>query len=322
MLLQPNRVKRQLPKSLKRQEGVVIIVALFIVALVATMSYVMMARLDRDTLRTRLILRDAQAEFYAQGSIAWAMDQLRNDWIQHKKNQLIDAIPIQSPVKNQNGYEISSVIYDMQGRFNINNLSMDADAQASFKHLLQLLLPKITEGQIRGLIKAIIDWVSPGSGSSELNKYYMQLPTSYRAAHRPMVSITELRLVRGMTPEIYNAIEPYISALPTTTQVNVQTAAAPVLAMLNPTMNLETGVAIQQLRQVKPFATTQDFLSLDIVKNHPIPDTKITVVSSYFLIETTVSIEKQHIILYTLLERTAKDKKAAVTIIWQSKGTW
>jgi len=45
---------RRPPRSLKRQQGVVIVIALFVVGLVATMSYVMLARLARDTERTAL----------------------------------------------------------------------------------------------------------------------------------------------------------------------------------------------------------------------------------------------------------------------------
>lgn len=105
------------------QQGVVIVVALFIVALVATMSYVMMSRLARDTRRTELIVHDSQAELYAQGSILWAKDQLRNDWIKQKKDKRIDELPLKSPVNNVNGYSIISTINDAQGKFNLNNVS-------------------------------------------------------------------------------------------------------------------------------------------------------------------------------------------------------
>src|SRR5258708_1218566 len=121
MLFQPSQVRlHSSHPSRSHQQGVVIVVALFIVALVATMAYVMMARLERDTRCTTLILRDTQAEFYAQGSIAWAMDQLRNNWEKQKPNQLVDITPITSPVMNENGYRIVSTIYDMQARYNLN----------------------------------------------------------------------------------------------------------------------------------------------------------------------------------------------------------
>src|SRR5262245_19487824 len=95
-------------RSLRRQQGVVLVVALFIVALVATMAYVMMIRLERDTHRTTLLLRNMQAEFYAQGTIDWAKETLRTNWLkqQGKQNTLVDITPIQSPVQEINGYKI------------------------------------------------------------------------------------------------------------------------------------------------------------------------------------------------------------------------
>jgi hypothetical protein len=56
-----------------------------------------------------------------------------------------------------------------------------------------------------------------------------------------------------------------------------------------------------------------------MVKNHRIPPGKIIAISSYFLVETTVSIEKQQVVLYTLLERNGNDNKSEVNIVWQSK---
>lgn len=325
MLYQPNRAKPNLRRqhpSLKNQRGVVIIVALFIVALVAAMAYTMMARLERDTRRTTLLLRDTQAEFYAQGSIAWAIDQLRNNWEQQKPNQLIDAIPIQSPTQTVNGYTIVSTIYDMQARFNINNL-INVESYESFKKLLRTVQPGLTEEKAQALVLALVDWIKPGQQQNEYTKYYFQLSSPYRASHRPMLSISELQLVKGMTPSLYQALEPYIAALPTTTLINVQTAEAPVLALISPSMTLEAGKAIQQIRERTPFVKPELFYGLDVVKNHHLSDKdKITVTSSYFLIQTEVAIEKQHAVIYTLVERAANQDKATVTLLWQSKGVW
>ncbi|RDI38061.1 type II secretion system minor pseudopilin GspK [Aquicella lusitana] len=322
MLFQPSQAKPfHCRLSPKHQQGVVIVVALFIVALVATMAYGMMTRLERDTRRTSLILRDTQAEFYAQGSIIWALDQLRSNWEKQKPNQVVDPLPIRSPVIDVNGYKITSTIYDMQGRFNLNNL-VNTDAQADFKRLLQTVDPKLSEEKRQQIVKGIVDWITPGQQHNEFNQFYLELAAPYRAAHRPFFSISELRLVKGVTPALFNALQPYITALPVATLVNIQTAPAPVLMTLSPTLTLDTARAIEQVRARTPIVTAQQFIELDIVKNHHIAADKITVKSGYFLIETTVAIEKQQALLYTLVERTAKDNKAKMTLLWQSKGEW
>jgi general secretion pathway protein K len=302
--------------SLKHQQGVVIVVALFFVALVVSMAALMMSRLERDTHRTQLLLRNTQAEFYAQGAIAWAIEQLRSNLEKQKPDVRVDIFPLELPVKEVNGYKISTIITDMQARFNLNNL-MNTDAQKDFQHLLKIVAPQITETQAQEIIKAIVDWILPGQQQNELNKYYMSLSPPYRAAHRAMISVSELRLVKGMSPELYHALEPYVTALPETTLINVQTALAPVIAALSPTMTLETGLAIEKLRAQTVIASTQAFLSLDLVKNHHIPSDRITVVSRYFLVKTTVTIEKQRVVLYTLLDRP--ENKSPISVVWQSK---
>lgn len=305
-------------QSLRSQQGVVIVVALFIVALVATLSYIMMARLERDTERTRLLLRTTQAESYAQGSVVWAMDTLRNNLERQKPNQLVDVMPLRAPVNNVDGYAISTVIYDLQGRFNLNNLT-NTDAQADFVRLMRVVEPKLSEQSAQELARAASDWVSPVQQQNEYSKYYLQRVPAYNTAHRPMTSASELLLVKGMTPALFAALQPYITALPNTTQVNVQTAEEPVLASLSPGMTAETASALAQLRKQSPIVSAQAFSGLDIIKNHPVPADKITTTSSYFLAQTDVTIEKQHIVLYTLLERAANAGKGVVTVLWQSK---
>jgi general secretion pathway protein K len=314
-------VYRSNKKRRESERGVVIVVALFIVALVATLSYMMIARLERDIRRTDLLLHTIQAELYAQGGIMWAIDQLNNNWEKQQKDQLIDKLPQRSPTNTVQGYQIVSTLYDMQGRFNINNVS-DEKAREGFNHLILSVMPDLTPEKAQEIVLATVDWITPGIQKSMYDKFYEELTPPYRASHRPMVSASEFRLVKGVTPKIAAALKPYLIALPETTPINIQTAPAAVLTSLSPTMTGEAAQAIEKIRQQSPFTTLDRFTNLDVIKNHPVPGEKITLTSAYFLVETEVTIEKQQLVLYTLLQRQAKDAKAMTRIQWQSKGTW
>jgi general secretion pathway protein K len=305
----------------KGQEGVVIIVALFIVALIAAMAYTMMARLSRDTRETSLLVHSVDAEFLAQGSIAWAVEQLRNDVVNRKQGQLVDLIPIQSPVREVNGYQIKSTIYDLQSRFNLNNLS-DQKNQNKFLRLLKLLKPDINHEIAVNILMATIDWIKPGSQENEFTKYYLELHFPYRAAHKPMVNASELKLVKGMTPEIYHVLQPYIVALPSGTKINLQTAPAPVLASLSDKVSLQDANTIVNMRTQKPLSSDPAAYDLDVIKSGRFPLDDTVVQSQYFLVETKVDIDGQHILIYTLLNREDKNGRVVETIIGQSKGTW
>lgn len=309
-------------RNLNKQRGTAIIVALFVVALVAAAAIAMIDRLRIDMRRTELLLNNTRANFYAEGSIAWAKDQLVNDWKLQQTGRIIDHTPIQSPVNDANDAKVFSIIYDAQANFNINTLS-NTQSQTAFIRLLLLLKPDLNTDQAKNLMQNIISWTTPGGNNNKLDDYYGKLHPPYRAPHAPILSISELRMVKDMTPQLFALLAPNITALPADAlQINVNNAPPTVLMSLSPSMSLDGAKTIEAHRQQTPFPTTQDFLNFDIVKNNPITDnSKITVASSYFLVETHVTIGDQHIVLYTLLQRLLKNAQPVVITLWQSKGT-
>ncbi len=125
----------------------------------------------------------------------------------------------------------------------------------------------------------------------------------------------------GCHPELYDAMKPYITALPVVTQINPMAAEPPVLALLNPSMSLETAAALKELLQKNPPQTLEAFKALDFIKNHPVKDEYIVWTSQFFLVETEVGIGRQHIMLYTLLQRNSSTGKADVIVLWQNRGS-
>ncbi len=296
------------------------IVALFVMSLVAAAAVAMIVRAHIDTRRTELLLNADQATLYAQGSVNWAIDQLNRDWEQQKPSQLIDRTPIHSKTDHFNGYQVESTIEDMQAYFNINNLQA-IEYQDDFVRLLQTVNPQIETETAKEITLAVRDWITPIIKNSGLDKYYTGLNPPYRAPHHLMVSISELRLIKGITPDLFNRLSPYVAALPDTTPINFNSAPALVFMSLSATLTIEAANAIAVYRQKSPFIELQKFLDFDIVKNNPIPPGKLTATSSYFLVKTNVTVGQQRIILYTLLVRTAQETKSRVAILWQTKGT-
>lgn len=302
-----------------KQEGAAVIVALFVVALVAAMATVMIERLRTDIRRTELTL-DANSIFlYAQGSLLWAADTLNNNLKHQQPNKVVDRTPILSPPETKNGITISTIIYDAQGFFNINNLT-DTQYQTNFSRLLQLVAPGTSAEQAQNITAAVIDWISPAKNPS-LGEIYLKSDPAYRAPHNPMASISELRLVNGMTANLFNKLSPYLIALPKTTQININNASIPVLMSLSMSLTADSAKALTAACLHNPFPTTQAFLNFDIVKNNPFDANKITVTSSYFLVKTNVTLGQQTLVLYTLLERTGQGAQITTNVLWQSIGT-
>jgi general secretion pathway protein K len=264
-------------------------------------------------------VRNNQAELYAGGSVIWAKDYLRNDWIKQKKDKRVDELPVKSPVNDVNGYSISSTISDAQGRFNLNNVTKP-EWQSSFIRLINLVDPNVSQGDASAIALATVDWLTPGARDNEFTRYYAELPVPYRPAHALMADPGELRLVKGVTPELFTALKPYITALPEVTPINPQSAEAPVLALLSATMSLQTAQSIHELLVKAPPPNMAAFMALDVIKNHHVQESQATLTSNYFLVSTEVEIEHQRILLYTLLQRLPGSGKADILILWQNRG--
>lgn len=306
--------------NLVAQRGTAIIVALFVTALVAAAAIAMIDRLTIDTRRTELVLNTNQAELYATGSVDWALEQLTNDLKQKQPNVVIDRTPIISPVNNVNGAKISSVIYDAQGNVNLNNLT-DSQFQTLFIRLIQLVSPKTSQTTAQNITQAIVDWITPGINNSKFDAYYTKLNPPYRSPHRPMVSVSELRLVKGMTPELYRNLEPFVTALPDKTKININSAPIPVIMSFSPSIKLDTAKALDAFRRQSPLVNLDMLGNFTDIKNSPIGQSSLTVSSDYFLVKTNVTIGDQQITLYTLMIRLLKNSQPVVKIVWQSKGT-
>lgn len=305
--------------SIHSQRGTAIIVALFITALVATAAIAMIEHLRIDTRRTELILNNNQANLLAQGSIVWAMDQLINDFKLKQPTKIVDRTPIISPKNKMNGADISSIIEDAQGKLNLNNL-VDAAYQPVLTQLIQLIEPDINMITAQTITKGVVDWITPGLHNTAFDQAYAKNNPPYRAPHRAMVSVSELLLIKGMTPKLYARLEPYVTALPDKTQININSAPIPVIMSFSPAIKLDMAKAFDAFRHQSPLTNLDMLGNFPDIKNSPM-SSNLTLISDYFLVQTHVTIGSQHITLNTLMMRYLKNSQPAVKIVWQSKGT-
>lgn len=306
--------------NLGKECGTAIIVALFVTALVAAAAIAMIEHLRIDIRRSQLILNNNQANLYAQGSIAWAKDQLLNDLKQKQPGKVVDRTPILSPVNQVNNAKISSIIYDAQGKLNLNNLT-DPAFQVVFTRLIQVVLPGIDLATAQNITHGVVDWITPGINNSPFDQYYAKLIPSYRSAHQAMMSVSELRMIRGMTPALYMKLAPWVTALPIKTKMNINSVPIPVLMSFAPTIHQETAKSLDQLRRQSPLGSLDMLNNFADIKNSPIGQSYLDVSSDFFLVKTNVTIGDQRMTLYTLMMRLLKNSQPTIIIVWQSKGT-
>jgi general secretion pathway protein K len=290
-----------------RQQGVALITALLVVALAVAAATAMATRMHVDVRRAGNLLHGEQAYAYALSAESWAYVILREDARNSTHDALDEDWATALPPISVEGGLVSGRITDLQGRFNVNNL-VDPAGQPNqnevdyFKRLLDVL------GLDPALSAALLDWIDddinatfPGGAEDDT---YLLLDPPYRAANRPLVSISELLLVQGFTDEVVAALAPHVVALPAATEINVNTATAQVLLALDADLTAPDVETLLAERERAAFTDNASFLAHDALAGLTIAITT-DVSSSWFQVLTDVQVGSGQARVESLLERAA-----------------
>jgi general secretion pathway protein K len=188
------------------------------------------------------------------------------------------------------GAAVTGLVTDEQGKFNVNSLAnihgvSEVDV-AAFRRLLGCV------GLPASLADAVADWIDADDDVTTPHgaedAYYIGRAAPYRAANREIVDIEELLLVKGFSADRLGRLAPYLTALPGSTKVNVNSASAELLAALLPGVSASTAKAIVDARDKEPFGSPMDFsrrLPASAVQS---ANDLLDVRSDYFVVRGTV----------------------------------
>jgi len=292
----------------KRRRGVALITVLLIVALATITAVAMTSRQQFDIRRTANLLNSDQAYLYALGGEDWAKQILWRDSAKNTFDHLKEIWALPLPPTVILGGHLQGHIEDLQSRFNLNNLiskgQVDEENFNYFKRLLMILeLPP-------HLAEIIVDWIDKDSTvllpyGAEDESYLIEMP-AYRTANAVFRSPSELRFLLGFDQETYEKLIPYVTALPATTTLNVNTTFQPLIMAL-PEQHLSESDARSLIadRYGEPFENIQDFLAHNALAGLDIKQSIISVSSNYFLFSAQVDIEHNSISLHSILYRSS-----------------
>lgn len=374
---------------LKKQKGLVLLLAMMIVVLVTSLVVATSWRFELGMSRNenrwhglqgRLIL-DGGEKLVAKLLLMEDFNDPTIDGSEDVDNrQEIWMSPFSEGV---DGGTITVQMEDAQARFNINLLSLTlADiqqasgsssssddepeqvetpkckndpslfdckytvAQRRFIRYLQTLPMNeqpITPAQASEIVDALIDWMDTDSNTNGFGgaeqSYYNGLEVPIVVSNAPMTTISELSLVKGVTPEIYERLLPNVIALPTTAQnivpININTMPDAMLRMFNAKdeilpLDEEQAADLTRLRNevsdpnIPPgqgYQQVQDFIDdiitdLAIVPNAADIDTsQLSVGTSYFIYNGEVIIGDKTRRVKTLMRR---DRNQGVEVLWRT----
>ncbi|MEL7298249.1 MAG: type II secretion system minor pseudopilin GspK, partial [Pseudomonadota bacterium] len=264
-------MRRAAPKS--RQRGAVaILFALLIVALTASVAAAISYDVALDVRRTNAMLLQEQARLVALGAEDWIGDLLRQDAVDTEDDHLgelwaqeLPPLPIEGA--GPDGI-ISGQIIDLQSRFNLNNM-IDGEGQPVELEVDRFKRMLTNNGLNPELSDAVLDWMDGDQdftfpSGAEDDVYTSRLPPM-RAANQAFRSVNELAAVEGFDKAAMDLLRPHLTALPSQTPININTATPVVMQSLDESM---TPAVINELREVR-LETGFDDLSVQLAGSLP-----------------------------------------------------
>jgi len=304
-------MRRRPAVSAQRQRGVALIMAVLIVALATMLAVNVTFRGMMDQRRSANMFALDQGFAVALGAEAWGADILRRDAQESQTDhfgetwaQSLAALPIDEGVGTVEGR-----LEDMQGRFNLNNLINKTDGTSNpdaVRQLERILTMLDIEPKWASIIA---DWVDadaqPNFPDGAEDPVYLGVDPPHLAANMPITRASELMSLPEFGAERFRRLQPYVTALPVETKLNVCTASGIVLDALSEAQRQFSldPEDLAKRRKDTCFPTLQELqASMDPADYTRIQNT-LSESSSYFRATVWVTIGTTQFTLYSLLAR-------------------
>ncbi|HEX2829453.1 MAG TPA: type II secretion system minor pseudopilin GspK [Burkholderiales bacterium] len=248
-----------------RERGVAVVLAMGAVALAAIAATAILVTQSAWARERALIDDHAQARALVDGALDWSRAVLADDRRTSMADHLNEAWAVKAPAMKVERGEIAGYLEDQQGLFNLNNLAregrIDPVQLARYRRLLSVLrLPDALADALAARLQAQL-----------------------------MVEVEELALVRGYDESVRAALAPFVTALPTATAVNVNTAPAEVLAAVVEKLELSDARVLVEKRERVYFRDVAEF-SRALPSGAAARADEVAVASDYFRVSIRARI--------------------------------
>ncbi|MFJ7312096.1 type II secretion system minor pseudopilin GspK [Pseudomonas sp. NPDC098747] len=311
--------------DLAKQQGMAIISALLIAAVVAVIAAGM---LTRQSVATRALEADqhrVQGRWMVQGGLEISRQLL---WDARQRDPLTRLDQPWAQRLIAQGFE--GRLEDEQGKFNLRNLvaneRVDEAQIQAFGRLCELigisagLSQRISQRVIASYPRLLTPPVADNNSNFDSGR--ATSPNASRKPENPKLpmlrNLDDLRSVEGVNDAVISKLAPYITVIPATTWINGNTATAPVLAAYVPGLSLERAQALINERDAgRWFINRGDFVNRLRMPNLELTSVKVGITSDWFRLRGEARREQRRVSLDALLHRS-QDRLPQV--IWSRVG--
>ncbi|KAA8742150.1 general secretion pathway protein GspK [Pseudomonas koreensis] len=314
--------------SQSNQQGMAIISALLIAAVVAVIAAGMLTRQSVSTRALEADQQRVQGRWLLHGGLEISRQLL---WDARQRDPLTRLDQPWAQRLNAQGFE--GRLEDEQGKFNLRNLvaneRVDEAQVQAFQRLCELI--GISAGLSQRISQRVIGsypyLLNPqiAENTTSKNAFDSGRATSPNASRKPqspklpmLRSVDDLRSVEGVNDAVIGKLAPYLTVIPATTWLNGNTATAPVLAVYVPGLSLERAQALINERDAgRWFINRGDFVNRLRMPNLELTSVKVGITSDWFRLRGEARRDQRRVSLDALLHRS-EDRLPQV--IWSRVG--
>ncbi|QXE09787.1 MULTISPECIES: type II secretion system minor pseudopilin GspK [Pseudomonas] len=314
--------------SQSNQQGMAIISALLIAAVVAVIAAGMLTRQSVSTRALEADQQRVQGRWVLHGGLEISRQLL---WDARQRDPLTRLDQPWAQRLNAQGFE--GRLEDEQGKFNLRNLvaneRVDEAQVQAFQRLCELI--GISAGLSQRISQRVIGsypyLLNPqiAENTTSKNAFDSGRATSPNASRKPqhpklpmLRSVDDLRSVEGVNEAVIGKLAPYLTVIPATTWLNGNTATAPVLAAYVPGLSLERAQALINERDAgRWFINRGDFVNRLRMPNLELTSVKVGITSDWFRLRGEARRDQRRVSLDALLHRS-EDRLPQV--IWSRVG--
>lgn len=283
--------------SRKKQQGIAVLTAILIAAIVASLAFALSTR-ERLWLNQMQNHQDlAAAQAVAFGAIDLARLTLRDDMRNSSVDHLLEPWTIPIPPINVDEGKVSGRLVEMQGRFNLFNLQNNGKINPSGMAILKRLLAT------RNLP---LEWADKMALAMVKQGALAQTGASaeQRGLILPVANLTELADLTGIDAKQLATLEALVTILPEATAINVNFAPPELLVAITPGLTVGEAEQIVNRRAANYFNSPQDYVNaLPEKLRSQTGASANTVESQYFVSEVDSWFGRAHVRLQAMIYR-------------------
>lgn len=306
------------------ERGVALLLSLLVLALLTAIVLEFDAEARREYREAAAFRDHVKSGTLMRAAVQAASAALQQDFLRDKRSgeQFDGPLDLWAlPIKN---YAIgdgllNAQIQDERGKLNLNDLVASAGDPIQSKTRIDRIRRLFELLQLNpDLVDALIDWLdqddNPRPAGAE-SLHYQSLRPAYRAANGPLQAISDLRLIKGFTPDIINRLSRYVTVYPIDggAPVNINTAEPAVIQALDPDI---TATMAMEIVQGRPYKTKEELNRIgsfvDIGAKLRASGSVYDVKSDYFSVQLTITVNESTKTAFAVLHREPNKGRCTV----------